>query len=249
LAIGLEVESGAATSDKANEECSVLKFEFGENGNAASVVGHPEFEPALVAGGRAEGLAEDFDERAWGIVLDLESANLLASHFRKEGFLILEHIPGDGFANFPWVRANMVDHGTKVFGGTVRQIKGFFWSTWGWEKSAKFNGVVGQGSTIADVAAFVTVLDIFESTPRLQLGEGGKATADGIKGFDGTAGAEIKFKSFYPFAVGFFFCGEDGFGRIEGTVLDEVGKFFSIRPGRNGQSLTLAGGESQENKK
>ena len=83
----------------------------------------------------------------------------------------------------------------------------------------------------------------------MQLGEGSEATANGIKGFDGTAGAEIKLKSFYPFAFGFFFCGEDGFGRIEGTVLDEVGEFFSIRPWRNGQSLTLAGGESEENEK
>ena len=67
---------------------------------------------------------------------------------------------------------------------------------------------------MADVAAFATVLDIFESTPRLQLGEGGETTTDRIKGLDGTAGAEIKFKSFYPFAFRFFFCGEDGFGRI-----------------------------------
>ncbi len=170
MAIGLEIESGAATSDEANEECSVLKFEFGENGNAASVVGHPEFEPALVAGGRAEGLAEDFDERAWGIVFDLESADLLAGHFRKEGFLILENIPGDGFADFPWVRANMIEHGAKVFGGAVGQFKVFFGFTWGWEESAKFDGVVGQGTALADVAAFAAVLDIFESTPRLQLG-------------------------------------------------------------------------------
>ena len=143
MAIRLEVETRTATSDEANEEGSVLKFEFGENGNAASVVGHPEFEPALVAGGRAEGLAEDFDEGAWGIVFDLESADLLAGHFRKEGFLVLENIPGDGFADFPWVRADMVDHGAEVFGGTVGQIKGFFGSTWGWEESAKFDGVVG----------------------------------------------------------------------------------------------------------
>ncbi len=81
MAIGLEVQTGTATSDEADEEGSVLKFEFGENGNAASVVGHPEFEPALVAGGRAEGLAEDFDERARGIVFDLKSTDLLAGHF------------------------------------------------------------------------------------------------------------------------------------------------------------------------
>ena len=143
MAIGLEVETGAATSNEANEESSVLKFEFGENGNAASVVGHPEFEPALVAGGRAEGLAEDFDEGAWGIVFDLESADLLAGHFRKEGFLVLENIPGDGFADFPWVRANMVEHGAKVLGGTVGQIKVFFGFSWGWEESAEFDGVVG----------------------------------------------------------------------------------------------------------
>ncbi len=87
---------------------------------------------------------------------------------------------------------------------------------------------------MADVAAFAAVLDIFESTPRLQLGERGEAAANGEKGFDGTTGAEIKFKSFYPFAFGFFFCGEDGFGRIEGTVLDEVNEFLSIRPGGNG---------------
>lgn len=108
----------------------------------------------------------------------------------------------------------MVEHGTEVFGGAVGQIKVFFGLTWGWKESAKFDGVVGQSSALADVAAFATVLNIFESTPRLQLGEGSEATADGIKGFDGTAGAEIKFKSFYPFAVGFFFCSEDGFGRI-----------------------------------
>jgi len=81
------------------------------------------------------------------------------------------------------------------------------------------------------------------------LGEGGEATADGIKSFDGTAGAEIKFKSFYPLAFGFFFCGEDGFGRIEGTIFDQVGEFFSIVPWRNGQSLSLAGGEGEENEK
>ena len=81
MVIGLEVETGTATSDEADEESSVLKFKFGENGNAASVVSHPEFEPALVTGGRAEGLAEDFDEGAWGIVFDLESADLLAGHF------------------------------------------------------------------------------------------------------------------------------------------------------------------------
>ncbi len=119
LAIGLEVETGTATSDEADEECSVLKFELSEDGNAASIVGHPEFEPALVAGGRAEGLAEDFDEGAWGIVFDLESTDLLAGHFRKEGFLVLENIPGNGFSCFPWVRANMVEHGTEVFSGTV----------------------------------------------------------------------------------------------------------------------------------
>ena len=81
------------------------------------------------------------------------------------------------------------------------------------------------------------------------MGKGGEATADGKKGFDGTARAEIKFKSFYSFAFGFFFCGEDGFGRIEGTVFDEVGEFFSIGPWRSGQSLSLAGGESEENEK
>ena len=249
MAIGLKVETGTATSDEANEEGSVLKFEFGENGNAASVVGHPEFEPALVADGRAEGLAEDFNEGPWGIVFDLESADLLAGHFRKKGFLVLEDIPSDGFAGFPWVCANMVEHGTEVFGGTVGQIKVFFGFTWGWEESAKFDGVVGQGSALADVAAFAAVLNIFESTPRLQLGEGGEATPYGKKGFDGTAGAKIKFKSFYSFAFGFFFCGEDGFGRIEGTVFDEVGEFFSIGPRRSGQSLSLAGGESEENEK
>ena len=63
----------------------------------------------------------------------------------------------------------MVEHGAEVFGGTVGQIKVFFGFTWGWEESAKFDGVVGQGSAIADVAAFAAVLDIFESTPRLQL--------------------------------------------------------------------------------
>lgn len=89
MAIGLEVETGTATSDEADEEGSVLKFEFCEDGNSSSVVGHPEFEPALVAGGRAEGLAEDFNEGAWGIVFDLESSDLLAGHFRKEGFLVL----------------------------------------------------------------------------------------------------------------------------------------------------------------
>ena len=167
-----------------------------------------------MADGRAEGLAKDFNEGARGIVFDLESADLLAGHFRKEGFLVLEDIPSDGFADFPWVGANMVEHGTEVFGGTVGQIKVFFGFTWGWEESAKFDGVVGQGSALADVAAFATVLDILESTPRLQLGKGGEATADGKKGFDGTARAEIKFKSFYSFAFGFFFCGEDGFSCI-----------------------------------
>ena len=108
----------------------------------------------------------------------------------------------------------MVEHGAEVFGGTVGQIKVFFGFPWGWEESAKFDGVVGQGAALADVTAFAPVLDIFESTPRLQLGEGGEATTDRKKGLNGTAGAEIKFKSFYPFAVGFFFCGEDGFGRI-----------------------------------
>jgi len=143
----------------------------------------------------------------------------------------------------------MVEHGTEVFGGTVGQIKVFFGFTWGWEESAKFDGVVGQGSALADVAAFAAVLDIFESTPRLQLGEGGEATANRKKSFDGTAGAEIKLKSFYPFAFGFFFCGEDCFGRIEGTVFDEVGKFFSIGPGKSGRSLSLAGRETEENEK
>ena len=81
MAIGLKVETGTATSNEANEESSVLKFKFGEDGNAASVVGHPEFEPALVAGRGTEGLAEDFNEGAWGIVFDLESADLLAGHF------------------------------------------------------------------------------------------------------------------------------------------------------------------------
>jgi hypothetical protein len=214
LAIGLEVKTGAATSDEANEESSVLKFEFGEDGNATSVVGHPEFEPALVAGGGAEGLAEDFDEGAWRIVLDLESTDLLAGHFGKKGFLVLENIPGDGFSGFPRVGADMIKHGAEVFGGTVGQIKVFFGFPWGWEEAAKFDGVVGQGAALADVAAFTPVLDIFESTPRLQLGKGGEATTDRIKGLDRTAGAEIKFKSFYPFAFGFFFCGEGGFGRI-----------------------------------
>ncbi len=143
----------------------------------------------------------------------------------------------------------MVEHGTEVFGGTVGQIKVFFGFTWGWEESAKFNGVVGKGSALADVAAFAPVLDIFESTPRLELGEGGEATANGKKGFDGTARAEIQLKSFYPFALGFFFCGENGFGCIEGTVLDEVDEFLSIGPWRSGQSLSLAGGESEENEK
>ena len=179
----------------------------------------------------------------------MKSADLLAGHFRKEGFLVLENIPGDGFADFPWVRANMVEHGTEVFGGTFGQIKVFFGLTWGWKEPAKFDGVVGQGSALANVAAFTAVLNIFESTPRLQLGEGGEATADGIKGFDGTAGAEIQFESFYSFAFGFFFCGEDGFSRIEGTVLDEVGEFFSFGPWRSGQSLSLADGESEENDK
>ena len=244
MAIGLKVETGTATSDEANEEGSVLKFEFGENGNAASVVGHPEFEPALVAGGRAEGLAEDFDEGAWGIVFDLESADLLAGHFRKEGFLVLENIPGDGFADFPWVRANMVDHGAEVFGGTVGQIKVFFGFPWGWEEATEFNGVVGQGSAIADVTAFAAVLNIFHGTPRLKLREGGEATPYWKKGFDGTAGAESKFKSLYSFALGFFFCGKDGFGCIEGTVLDEVGEFLSLMPWERGQRLRLAVGEN-----
>ena len=143
----------------------------------------------------------------------------------------------------------MVEHGTEVFGGTVGQIKVFFGFTWGWEESTKFDGVVGQGSALADVAAFAAVLDVFEGTPRLQLGEGGEATANGKKGFDGTAGPEIQLKSFYSFAFGFFFCSEDGFGRIEETVLDEVDEFFSIGPWRSGQSLSLAGGDSEENEK
>ena len=143
----------------------------------------------------------------------------------------------------------MVEHGAEVFGGTVGQIKVFFGFTWGWEEPPKFDGVVGKGSALADVAAFAAVLNIFESTPRLQLGEGGEATANRKKSFDGTARAEIKLKSFYPFAFGFFFCGEDGFGRIEGTIFDEVGEFFSIGPWKSGRSLTLAGGESEENEK
>jgi len=245
----LEVETGAATSNEANEESSVLKFEFGEDGNATSVVGHPELEPALVAGGGAEGLAEDFDEGAWRIVLDLESADLLAGHFCEEGFLVFEDIPGDGFSCFPWVSADMIEHGAEVFGGTVGQIKVFFGFPWGWEEATEFNGVVGQGSAIADVTAFAAVLNIFHGTPRLKLREGGEATTDRIKGLDGTAGAESKFKSLYSFALGFFFCSEDGFGRIEGTVLDEVGEFFSIGPWRSGQSLSLAGGDSEENEK
>ena len=244
LAVGLEIEIRTATSDETNEEGSVLKFEFGEDGNAASVVGHPELEPALVTGGRAERLAEDFDETAWGIVFELEGSDLLAGHFCEEGFLVFEDIPGDGFSYFPWVGADMIEHGAEVFGGTVGQIKVFFGFPWGWEEATEFNGVVGQGSAIADVTAFATVLNIFHGTPRLKLREGGEATTDRIKGLDGTAGAESKFKSLYSFALGFFFCGEDGFGCIEGTVLDEVGEFLSLMPWERGQRLRLAVGEN-----
>ena len=119
MSVGLEIETRTTTADETNEKGSILKFEFGEDGNAASVVGHPELEPALVAGRGSERLAEDFDETAWGIVFELEGSDLLAGHFCEEGFLVFEDIPGDGFSCFPWVGADMIEHGAEVFGGTV----------------------------------------------------------------------------------------------------------------------------------
>ena len=98
---------------------------------------------------------------------------------------------------------------------------------------------------MADVAAFVAVLNIFGGAPRVKLGEGGDAGTDGEEGFDGSPRAEEKFEPFDAVPFWFRSGGEGGLGGIDGSPFDQVGEFFALGPRKGRWGL----GVGQDRKK
>jgi len=242
LPIGTVVELWTSSLDQADFEGAVLKLEFCENGNAACIVGHPYFHPAFVAGGGAVGFTQDFDPAARSKILQLEGFNFSAGNFREEGLFIFNDLPGDGASGLPWVGADVVEHGTKVLIWTFKEIEILLGFAGCGEKAAQPDRVVGEGSAIANVTSFASILNIFYRTPGEKLCQGGDTSADRVKGFDRSAGAKEKLESFDAFAFGFSASSESGFSSIDGSPLDEVGEFLAFRPGKGSGGL---GGEER----
>ena len=242
LPIGSVVELWTSSADQADIEGAVLKLEFCENGNAACIVGHPYFHPAFVAGGGAVGFTQDFDPAARSKILQLEGFDFTAGNFCEERLFIFNDLPGDGVAGLPRIGADVVQHGTKVLIWTFKEIEILLGFAGCGEKAAKPDRVVGEGSAIANVTSFASILNIFCRTPGEKLCQGGDTSADRVKGFDRSAGAKEKLESFDAFAFGFSASSESGFSSIDGSPLDEVGEFLAFRPGKGSGGL---GGEER----
>ncbi len=246
--IGAVVEFGATASNQTYVERAVLKFELGKNGDAAGVIGHPYFHPTLMAGRGAVGLPKYLDQGEGRAFVDGERSNLGTGDLGKKRFFVFEHLPSDGAALLPWVRTNVVQHRAEILIRAFENIEVFLGSSRGRKEASEANRVVGQSATVADVAAFLAVLNVLRRPPRMKLGEGGDAGANREESFDGSAGAEEKFEPFDALPLRFLSGGEGGLGGIDGSPLDQVGEFFPFGPRKGGRGLGLDQGREKKKK-
>ena len=191
------------------------------------------------------GLPKNLDQGQGRAIVDFESGDLGAGDFREKRFFVFDYLPGDGAALFPRVGANMVEHRAEILIRPFENIEIFLGSSGSREKASEPNRVVGQSPAVADVAAFVAVLNIFGGAPRVKLGEGGDAGADGEEGFDRSPRAEEKFEPFDAVPFWFRSGGEGGLGGIDGSPFDQVGEFLALGPRKGRWGL----GVGQDRKK
>ena len=144
----------------------------------------------------------------------------------------------------------MIEHRSKILVGAFQEVEVFLWFSRSGEKAPEANGVVGEGATVPNIPPFVAVLDVFCGPPRVKLGEGGDACANGEKGFDGASGTEKKFKAFDALSFCFGLSGEGCLGCVDGAPLDEVGELFPRGPWKRGRVFRQGkSGEQKDEKK
>jgi hypothetical protein len=129
----------------------------------------------------------------------------------------------------------MIEHRSKILVSTFEEVEVFLGFARTGKEAPEADGVVGKSATVSNIPPFVAVLDVFGGPPRIKLGEGGDACADGKKGFDGASGPEKKFKVFDAFTFGFSSGREGCFGCVDGAPLDEVCELFSGGPWKRGR--------------
>lgn len=168
-------------------------------------------------------MTQNLNQAAGRVTLDLKTADLGAGNFGKKGFFVFNDLPGNGGTGLPWISADVVKHGAEVFVGAIEKVKIFLGSIGGREKATKPHGVVGQSAAISNIAALTAVLEVGGGAPRVKLSQGSDASADGIEGFDRSAGAKKHFESFDSLPFGLGPSGEGRLGGVNRSPLNQIG--------------------------